>query len=413
MMRYKKLFLLIILISVLSSFYILYELIQTSEDESMNEDSWVMWKQTYGGFDGERANSLVVTSDGGFALAGHTRTLGDGLSDFWLVKTDSFGVMEWNQNYGGIERDIATSLIVTSDGGYALAGNILYYSNESRRSNIWLVKTDSFGVMEWNQTYGGEYSDDVSSLVEASDGGYVFAGSTQFLGSDNSYAWLVKTDSFGVMEWNQTYGGIDNDRVHSLVKTPDGGYALAIQRDIAETLPLVETDIVLVKTDSFGVMEWNQTYGGAERDMVRSLVVTSDGGYALAATTESFGAGEEDFWLVKTDSFGVMEWNQTYGGAELDNARSLIVTSDGGYALAGRRADSGFGNDDFLFVKTDESGNLEWSWFYGGSDDDWVNSLVELSDGGFALAGWTHSFGAGDDDVFLVRTNIENIPEIP
>ena len=109
---------------------------------------------TYGGLDGERANSLVVTSDGGFALAGHTKTLGAGLSDFWLVKTDKQGNMEWNQNYGGEERDIAHSLIETSDGGYALIGKILYYSNVSRRSNIWLVKTDSFGVMEWNQTYG-------------------------------------------------------------------------------------------------------------------------------------------------------------------------------------------------------------------------------------------------------------------
>ena len=417
-MSYKKLFIFIILISVLLSFSLIYWWNQTSEDNRMNEVSWGIVNQTYGaitygGLDGERANSLVVTSDGGFALAGHTKTLGAGLSDFWLVKTDKQGNMEWNQNYGGEERDIAHSLIETSDGGYALIGKILYYSNVSRRSNIWLVKTDSLGVMEWSQTYGGEFSDDVSSLVEASDGGYVFAGATQFSGSGNGYAWLVKTDSLGVMEWNQTYGGLDNDRVHSLIKTSDGGYALGLQRDMIETIPHMDTDVVLIETDSLGVMEWNQTYGGAERDMVSSLVEVSDGGFALAATTYSFGVGGGDFWLVKTDSLGVMEWNQTYGGIEDNDVRSLVEVSDGGYVLAGMRDESDYGNDDFWLIKTDGSGNLNWSRSYGGSDIDRANSLVEISDGDFVIAGYTRSFGAGDDDVFLVRTNIENIPEIP
>jgi hypothetical protein len=164
----------------------------------------------------------------------------------------------------------------------------------------------------------------------------------------------VESNLWRNIEWNQTYGGIHADVAHSLVKTSDGGYALS---GYIQSSGVYESrDFWLVKTDSEGNMMWNKTYGGKDWDTAHSLVETSDGGYAIAGYTGSFGAGEYDFWLVKTDLFGNMEWNQTYGGTDWDVAHSLVETSDGGYVIAGNTESFGAGEDDFWLVKTDEYG---------------------------------------------------------
>jgi len=347
--------------------------------------SSTMWSQTYGS---GGAHSLVETSDGGFALAG------GGL----LLKTDAYGNMEWNHTYGD---GIAHSLVVTSDGGYAIAGG-------NR-----LVKTDEYGNIEWNHTYSGE----ARSLVETSDGGFALAGYSSSLIDEKSDFWLVKTDAQGNMEWNQTYGGTKGDYACSLVETSDGGYALAggctgLEGGVINFYPFDNT-LWLVKTDAYGNMEWNQRYG--ERSGfkgVRSLVEASDGGYALAGYT--YGARGSDFWLVKTDNYGNMEWSRTYGGEGSEEAYSLVETSDGGYALTGYTYSFGAGKDDFWLVKTDAYGNMEWNQTYGGVGSERAYSLVVTSDGGFALAGFTTSVYAGPADCWLVKTDeYGNIPEFP
>jgi len=163
----------------------------------------LMWSQTYGGAGSESARSLVATSDGGYALAGSS------MADFWLVKTDASGNMQWNKTYGGPSTaEVGCSLIVTSDGGYALAGiwNITDYDRSGNQADFWLVKTDASGNMQWNQTYGGTGNDFAYSLVETSDGGYALAGVTSSTGDDgyDASSWLVKTDASGNMQWNQT-----------------------------------------------------------------------------------------------------------------------------------------------------------------------------------------------------------------
>jgi len=209
----------------------------------------------------------------------------------------------------------------------------------------------------WSQTYGGEYGDitysfDIAySLVETSDGGFALAGYTSSFGAGDYDCWLVKTDAYGNMEWNKTYGGESSDAAYSLVETSDGGFAMAGQ---------LANEFWLVKIDASGNMIWNQTYGEGSAS---SLVETSDGGYALAGETYIFGAGLFDFWLVKTDAYGNMEWNQTYGGEYGDIAHSLVETSDGGYALAGETYSFGAGASDFWLVKTDANGIPEFpSW---------------------------------------------------
>ena len=148
-----------------------------------------------------------------------------------------------------------------------------------------------------------------------------------------------------------------------------------------------------IGTLSLSATTWNKTYGGTKDDDAEALVQTNDGGYAVAGQTMSSGAGLEDFWLVKTDASGNMQWNKTYGGTSYDEAWALVQTTDGGYALAGRTASFGAGGYDFWLVKTDASGNMQWNKTYGGTNDDFAFALVQTSDGGYALAGCTGSLG--------------------
>ena len=310
------------------------------------------WTKTYGGTNWDEAYALVQAGDGGYALAGDTRSYGAGDYDSWLVKTDSAGNALWNKTYGGTGDDGAVDLVQTADGGYALAGDTRSYG--AGDYDFWLVKTDVSGNAQWNRTYGGTGNDRAETLVQTADGGYALAGHTTSFGAGDYDSWLVKTDYAGNMQWNKTYGGTNTDSASSMVQTSDGGYALAGWRGGSV---LYGSWAWLVKTDSSGSELWSNTYGGSRVDEARSVVQTSDGGYALAGYTYSYGAGNGDFWLVKADSSGKMQWNQTYEGTyNGDEAHSMVQTSDGGYALAGYSDSYGAGESDFWLVKTDENG---------------------------------------------------------
>ena len=361
----------------------------------------MQWNQPYGGTNVDEAESdtIVQTSDGGYAIAGRTYSFGAGNSDFWLVKADAAGNMQWNKTYGGANYDGAMSVVQTDDGGYAIAGTT--YSFGAGNSDFWLVKTNSTGDEEWNKTYGGtNYEGAYLSVVQTDDGGYTIAGTTYSFGAGNSDFWLVKTNSTGDEEWNQTYGGTNYDEARSVVQTSDGGYALS---GFTDSFGAGGYDFWLVKIDENGHGQWNRTYGGGSNDVAWSVVQTSDGGYALAGGTESFGAGGWDSWLVKTDASGNMLWNRTYGEPNGDDARSVIQTSDGGYALAGGTESFGAGGWDSWLVKTDASGNMLWNRTYGEPNGDDARSVIQTSDGGYALAGGTESFGAGSWDFWLIK----------
>ena len=204
-------------------------------------------------------------------------------------------------------------------------------------------------ALAWNKTYGGTGSDFALALFQIVDGGYALAGSTTSFGAGSYDFWLVRTDVLGNMLWNRTYGGAGEDRAYSLVQTVDGGYALA---GCTYSYDIGNGDFWLVRTDAFGNHLWNKTHGGAGEDWPYALIETTNEEYALAGVTNSFGAGSSDFWLVKTDAFGNHLWNRTYGGTGEDYAGSLVQTSDAGYALAGGTKSFGAGSDDFWLVKT-------------------------------------------------------------
>jgi hypothetical protein len=255
---------------------------------------------------------------------------------------------------------------------------------------------------EWNKTYGGTGGDYAYALVQTADGGYALAGSTTSFGAGGGDAWLVKTDASGNMQWNKTYGGPNNDWAYALVQTSDGGYALA---GWTASFGAGFYDCWLVKTDASGNMQWNKTYGGTLQDGAYALVQTADGGYALAGETQFFVPNQLDFWLIKTDANGNALWNKTYGGTGGDYAYALVQTADGGYALAGGTNSYGAGNGDAWLVKTDSSGNMQWNKAYGGTGWDEAYALVQTGDSGYALAGYTTSFAIGYFDFWLVKTD--------
>ena len=359
------------------------------------------WTRTYGDANYDGAASVVQTSDEGYAIAGSTKSFGAGGSDFWLVKTDANGTKEWDKTYGGANDDSACSVVQTSDGGYALFGITKSFGDTT--GDFWLVKVDAFGNEQWSQTYSkGPSWDSPRSMAYTSDGGFILAGCAEFSSPWWSQAWLVKTNSTGDVEWDYTYGanvGFRSTYADSVIETSDSGYAVAGYRYLNGDL----TDFWLFKTDANGVMLWNKNYGGPNQQDAWTLIETSDGGYAIIGTTESLGAGGDDFWLVKTDANGTKEWDKTYGGTQDDIPRSVVQICNGGYALAGHTKSFGAGDFDAWLVRTDADGNDLWDKTYGDANEDRVNSLIHTRDGGYALAGTTKSFGAGDSDFWLIK----------
>jgi hypothetical protein len=385
------------------------------------QPSWVEWSQTYGGTEADgklHFVSLVAVSDGGFVLAGNTESFGAGSEDFWLIKVDSSASMEWNYTYGGTGFERPSSLILTTNGGYAIAGRTSSFG--SGESDFWLIKTNADGNMDWNKTYGGMGGDEARSVIETSDGGFAIVGNTASFGAGGNDFWLVKTDEYGNMQWSRTYGGQEQEIPYSLVETSDNGFAIAGKT--ASFSVDGNADCWLIKVDSYGNMEWNQTFGGEKNDSAESLVQRSDGGFALVGVTESFVAGGSDWTnclLIKTDDSGNMEWYKTFGGKYSDWGHSIISTFDGGFAIVGQTESFGFGplasvnTYDFWLIKTDSDGNIEWSRTYGGEENDIANSVIQTLDGGYAIVGNTLSFGAGSYDFWLVKTDNQGIPEFP
>jgi uncharacterized delta-60 repeat protein len=380
--------------------------VYVSKKVSNNDNISLEWQKTFGGSDSDQAHSLIQTTDGGYAVAGETRSYGAGGSDFWVIKLNSDGRKEWEKTFGGSNHDSAYSLIQTIDGGYALTGDTDSFGADC--SDFWVIKLNSDGRKEWQKTFGGSHCDRAHSLIQTTDGGYAVAGITYSCyscGAGGRDFWVIKLNSDGRKEWEKTFGGGDHDWAYSLIQTIDGGYALAGQKGSYGAGGL---DFWVIKLNGNGKKEWEKTFGGSHCDWADSLIQTTDGGYAVAGTTCSYGAGGSDFWVIKLNSDGRKEWQKTFGGSDSDQAHSLIQTTDGGYAVAGTTCSYGAGNWDFLVIKLDGNGKKEWEKTFGGGDDDWADSLIQTTDGGYALAGGTRSYGAGKLDFWVIKLDKKN-----
>ncbi|MFW9777738.1 MAG: hypothetical protein ACFFE8_02710 [Candidatus Heimdallarchaeota archaeon] len=377
-----------------------------------------VWNQTFGGLDDDGIASgaisvraaasyglflppiMIQTVDGGYLITGLTESYGAGFDDIWVIKTDPNGNPEWNQTFGGIQDDRPISVIQSNDGGYVVAGTTQSFGGGG--FDAWLLKTDVNGQHEWNRTFGGPANDWANSVVQTTDGGYLFAGGTISYGAGASDMWLVKTNASGTAEWNKTLGKTGVETANSIIQTSDGGFVIAGQS--APFSSLVDTfDFWMVKINASGETEWENFFGGEGFDVAITAIQTLDGGFGLVGTRSSLGTGSSDGWLVKTNTNGHHEWNSTIGGTEPDSAETGIQTSDGGFVLVGRTSSYGAGAQDVWIVKINSNGQHLWNSTIGGSGTDAGGSVVQTSDGGFIISGTTESYGAGGADFWLVK----------
>jgi predicted secreted protein len=366
----------------------------------------VEFNRAFGGSKSDVAYRVIQTSDGGYALVGQTSSYGAGLTDAWLVKVDSEGNLLWNKTYGGPSDDTASCILQTADSGFILAG--LTASFGSGGSDYWLVKTDSQGKMQWNKTFGGAKNDLATYAAQTSDGGFVLVGWEESFGAGGEDIWLIKTDANGGMQWSKTYGGALNDEAYFVAQIGDGGFAL-----VGDTASFSSTQNALfIKTDPEGNLIWNKTYGGEGIEAWQSLLQLDDG-YVLGGWTSSFGAGSMDAWLMKTDQGGNALWNMTFGGQFDDAAYSMIKADDGGYALAGSNRASASAPLDFWLIKTDADGTLQLEQTFGGDFDDVTYSLIQAGDKGFVMAGESAFSTGGDKDALLVKTSPSQVTAEP
>jgi uncharacterized protein YuzE len=354
--------------------------------------------KTYGGTMEDYGFSVQQTSDGGYIVAGITGSFVAESADIFLLKTDANGNIIWAKTYGGANNEWAHSIQQTSDGGYIVAGWTNTFG--AGITDIFLIKTDANGNVQWAKTYGGTSNIYAYSVQQTSDGGYIVAGGTSSFGVGGAI--FVKTDANGNVIWAKTYGGTRTDGASSVQQTSDGGYIVA---GWTTSFGAGLRDIILIKTDANGNVIWAKTYGGTGWDRAYSVQQTSDGGYIVAGYTNSFGADSIDIFLIKTDANGNVVWAKTYGGTDDDWAFSVQQTSDGGYILAGGTWSFGAVGLGIFLIKTDANGNIQWAKTYGGIYGNIAYSVQQTSDGGYIVAGYGWSFGTGSGDIFLIKTD--------
>lgn len=315
---------------------------------------------TYGGAGDDAGASVRQTSDGGFIIAGSTTSSGAGGRDVYLIKTDTSGTLEWTGTFGEAGDDYAQSVRQTSDGGYIIAG-----STDSNREglshggyDVYLIKTDPLWSLEWEKFFGGPEDDYGFEAQQTSDGGYIIVGTHPGTMDTEPDAYLIKTDDSGTPTWEKTFGdSIANHWAegHSVRQTPDGGYIItgtAESQNVGD-----EFDVYLVKTDSDGNKAWEKTIGGAGDQGGNSVIEASGGGYIVAGHTGA--SGSEDVYLIKTDSLGGLQWERTFGSNGADEGTSVEQRSDGGYVVAGSTTSAGAGGSDVYFLTTDANGNAQ------------------------------------------------------
>lgn len=355
------------------------------------------WERIDGSGTHDAAHSVCETSDGDYLVAG---ARGEP-ADAWVANVDQYGTDRWDATYGGSDHDLARAVLETSDGDYLFAGTTR--SEASAGSDAWLVKLDRNGTEQWSNHYGDSLKDDARAVIETNDGGYLVAGSSAAGGSRvHPGAWLLKVDRRGSEQWNQTYTRLGVASASSVVEASDGSYVFAGK---ARFDPNELGKPWVVSVDDRGVIRWERYYDGTAEDGASSVVETSDGGYLLAGNRKSTDTERGRAWLAKLGGRGEIEWQQWYGGTEATGADAAIETSDGGYLLAGRTYTAARGEAAFL-MGLDNGGVRQW-------EEHWTavtspSEVVETSDGGYLVAGtkgepgestgsWLVKLGGGDE----------------
>jgi gliding motility-associated-like protein len=377
--------------------------------------------------------AVVNTPDGGYMVAGHINFPNgyrdihgnERNNDAWLVKYNQAGQIEWQKNYGGSGADAATSIITTSDGGYLFAGRTNSNDGDVVRNagstvDVWIVKLDNTGIIQWQKTYGGSGDEEANSIVQATNGDYIFAGYTNSEDGDvqglhtsllRSDIWVVRLNATGSIIWQKCLGGAGSEQGRSAKATADGGLVITGQAetnggDVSGVHGF--TDAWVVKLNAAGIMEWQRALGGTQHEIGYSITTTPDGGYILCGETGSANGDVSfnhsgngnigDVWVVKLSATGTLQWEKTYGGTDFDIGYAIQEVPSGGYVVAGiiysQNGDVSGNHSmvrDAWIFKISDAGALEWQKSVGGKFDDIAYSIINSIDGGFVFTGYTNS----------------------
>jgi len=403
-------------IVILLILLVLISFLAVSYASGENKGNDITWDKTFGGSGEDMGFSIIQTENGGYAVSGYTildrekrkdtwrAKLGyielteEKRQDFWIIKIDKSGNIEWDEVFGENGPDIANSIIRTKDGGYAVAGFI--WTIYSGKQDIWIIKLGENGNKEWEKTFDGDENDVAYSIIQTKDGGYAIAASTGIKLWGEVNCWVIKLDAKGNMEWDNNFGGTGWDEIYSIIQTKDGSF---ITTGCVWSKGAGRGDVRVAKLNKRGNLEWDKTFGGSENDETHSIVQTEDGGYVATGFTVSEDTGDRDIWIIKLDKEGNKVWDRTFGGTSEDWANSIIQDKNGNYIVAGWTKSMGAGKTDVWIVKLDKRGNLIWDKTFGGSENDEAHSIIQTNDGGYAIAGWTKSKGTGNSDVWVIK----------
>ena len=342
--------------------------------------------------------SVQETQDGGYIIAGTTNSY-ETLADIWMIKTDQNGEEEWSQIYGGDGFDRGFAVDQTNDGGFIIGGYTESFGNGLK--DVWIIKTDSSGNTQWEYTFGDIKDDYCNDIKQTTDGGYIVCGATTLPHMGHCDIWLFKIDLNGSQLWNATFSYENSaDQGFSVVETMSGDFVVA---GYSSPGSYGFADLRLFKTDAQGTLIWDKLYGGGDYDEGYAVCETMSGGLVVAGTSESFGNGLDDGWLIKTDSAGELEWEQIFGGDNRDIANDIAETIEGGFIMTGSTNSFNNGDYDNWVIKTDINGNMIWEQIYGGDRDDGGRAISQTSDGGYIITGYTYSFGTGNSDLWLLK----------
>ncbi len=397
------------------------------------------WQNTIGGSGDDGLQSISKTSDGGYICGGYSKSpiSGDktaplrGQTDYWIIKLDSAGNILWQKAFGGSLDDWLYSIEQTSDGGYICGGWSLSNANGDKTENCkgsydyWILKLNSSGDIEYQKTLGGNGIDQLYSIRQTADGGYICGGwsesnvtgdKTEPSNGGSDY-WVIKLDTALAIEWQNTIGGNNSDLLYDISQTADGGficggYSKSNQSgDKADDSKGLD-DYWVIKLDPTGSIQWQKTIGGSSWDYLKSVSVTADGGYVCGGHSNSEISGDKienclgnsDYWVVKLDSLGTIEWQNTIGGSNDDILTSVVPLSGSGYMcggysnsnISGDKTEYSNGSNDMWVIRLDSLGNILWQNTIGGSNDDWSYDLIQVSDGTYMCGGLSNSGMSGD-----------------
>lgn len=420
----------------------------------------IEWYKYIGGTQHENILATRQTSDGGYVFAGSTHSVfidnifmghhgSTSRSDYWILKTDSCGNLQWTKSFGGNEEDIAYDIQQTPDGGYIMtgksgssSGDVTDHYGYEGPGDCWVIKLDATGNLQWKKSFGGISHDESRAIIITNDGNYLIAGSSYSMdGYLNDHhgipstqdGWIMKIDTNGNLLWSKSLGGTNHDVFNDVKQTPDGGYILvghsrSNDGDVTGnhgpySYPF--DDVWVVKVDVNGNLQWQKSLGGSFDDLGNSIQLTSDGGYIIAGESMSsdgdvnahFGDPaslfpSSDFWVVKINNSGNIEWEKSLGGNSIDIAKKIKTTPDGGYVVFGETASldghitEHFGNTDFYdywMVKLNSAGDMQWQKSLGGVRQERAGDILVISNNDFLITGSTTSNSQNVTDALIYK----------